>query len=380
MTAQTRLAIVGPVHDNDVIGESVHELPGEEVVVSRPQLLPSNRFEHFYLAGDHLAALRGGPGMPYGPEEWLASTTTRAGQAEQGLSRLADGTLLRDAIEADASGWLGVDHVAAFGASSELLVKLLDAGQRLPVHLHPHRAFSRRHLGLPHGKTEAWIVLDATEGAEVRLGFANTMALSDVRAMVDKQDSTGLLKSLVALTVRPGDAVLVPAGLPHCINAGIFVLELQEPSDLSILLEWDGFAVSGPGDAHLGLGLDTALQALELSALEPSDVEHLVLPHERVTSAGVVSLLPAAADAYFRAHRVPSPGPSTPAPVVDAGFAVVLVPRGAGRLVARSGDVLDVTRGDVAVVPWAAGPWGLYGDVEALVCRPPLPAVSGPAS
>ena len=110
--------------------------------MSRLQLLPPHHFEHFYRAGDHLTALRGGPAGPFRPEEWLASTTTRAGHDEQGLSRLADGRLLRDAIEADASGWLGADHVAAFGASSELLVKLLDAGERLPVHLHPNRSFS----------------------------------------------------------------------------------------------------------------------------------------------------------------------------------------------------------------------------------------------
>jgi len=348
---------------------------------SRLQLLPPNQFDHFYLAGDRLAELRGGPGGHHRPEEWLASTTTRAGQPEQGLSRLADGTLLRDAIEADAAAWLGPDHVAAFGTSTELLVKLLDAGQRLPVHLHPNRAFSRRHLGLPHGKTEAWIVLDASEGAEVRLGFADTMALSDVRALVDKQDSAALVGSLVARTVRPGDGVLVPAGLPHCIDAGIFVLELQEPTDLSILLEWDGFAVSGPDDAHLGLGLDTALQALELSALTPSDLDRLVLPGEdgvRDRGSGLASLLPATADAYFRAHRVS--GRSPEAPVIEAGFAVVLLTSDSGRLVTTAGDELVVTRGDVAVVPWAAGPWQLHGDVDALVCRPPVAAYAGAAS
>jgi mannose-6-phosphate isomerase len=345
---------------------------------TRPQRLPLNQFEHFYRAGDRLAALRGGHDGQYRPEEWLASTTTRAGQGEQGLSRLADGTLLRDAIEADAPAWLGADHVAAFGASTELLVKLLDAGERLPVHLHPNRAFSRRHLGLAHGKTEAWIVLDVAEGAQVRLGFADTMTLPDVRAMVDKQDSTGLVQALVARPVHPGDAVLVPSGLPHCIDAGVFVLELQEPTDLSILLEWDGFAVIGPDDAHLGLGLDVALQALELSALQPSDLDQLVLPRDQVVTAGPASLLPARAEAYFRAHRVSGTPP--PAPVVDAGFAVVLVTRGAGRLVTDSGDHLDVTRGDVAVVPWAAGTWRLDADVEGLVCRPPLPAFARTAS
>src|SRR5262249_7478713 len=156
--------------------------------------------------------------------------------------------------------WLGPQHVKAYGPSTELLVKLLDAGQRLPVHLHPDRAFARRHLGLPHGKTEAWIVLGVDGDAGVRLGVAAATRRREVRALVGARAPVGLVGSLRALPVRPGDAVLVPAGVPHAIDAGVFVLELQEPSDLSILLEWAGFGVDGRADGHLGLGFDVALQ------------------------------------------------------------------------------------------------------------------------
>jgi hypothetical protein len=40
-----------------------------------------------------------------------------------------------------------------------VLVKLLDAGERLPVHAHPDRAFALRHLDCRNGKTEAWVVV-----------------------------------------------------------------------------------------------------------------------------------------------------------------------------------------------------------------------------
>jgi len=291
------------------------------------QLLPSNQVEHFYLGGDRIAALRGGPGGPYRPEEWLGSTTTMAADPQRGASVLADGGLLRDAVRADPYGWLGPEHVDSYGASTELLVKLLDAGQRLPVHLHPDRAFAQRHLGVPHGKTEAWIVLQADEGAQVRLGFARPMRLTDVRAMVDRQDVRALVAALRSLPVRPGDAVLVPAGLPHCIDAGIFLVELQEPTDLSILLEWRDLPVDGSRQGHLGLGFDTALQALHLAALDDDDLDSMVLPAGRLADKGIASLLPAAADPYFRAHRVPA---QEPGEQLDAGFAVALVTRGDG--------------------------------------------------
>jgi mannose-6-phosphate isomerase len=341
-----------------------------------PQLLPPNQIEHFYRGGDRITALRGGPGGLYRPEEWIASVTTMAGQSALGLSRLSDGTLLRDAIAADPAGWLGQAHVDAYGASTELLVKLLDAGERLPVHVHPDREFAHRHLRLAHGKTEAWIVLEADEGARVRLGFAEPMRAADVRAMADAQDAETLVGALRSRPVRPGDAVLVPAGLPHCIDAGLLVLELQEPTDLSILLEWAGFAIDGPREGHLGLGFDLAYQALRLDALAEAELDRLVVGADQVKGADLASLMPAAADPYFRAHQLRSTQASGP---VEAGYAVVLVTGGTGHLVSQAAGRLEVWRGNAVVVPWQAGEWHLEGEIDAVVCRPPLPGSAGTA-
>jgi mannose-6-phosphate isomerase len=339
-----------------------------------PQLLPPNQIEHFYRGGDRITALRGGSFGLYRPEEWIGSVTTMAGQEALGLSRLADGTLLRDAIAADPEGWLGRAHLDAYGSSTELLVKLLDAGERLPVHLHPDRAFAREHLGLPHGKTEAWVILEADEGARVRLGFAESMRLADVRAMAEAQDAEALVGALHARPVRPGDAVLVPAGLPHCIDAGLLVLELQEPADLSILLEWSGFAIDGREDGHLGLGFDLAYQALRLDALDQAELDRLVVDGEQAAGVDLANLLPPAADPYFRAHQLRS---TQATGAVEPGFAVVLVTGGAGHLVAAATDRLEVRRGNAVAVPWRAGEWHLEGEVDGVVCRPPLPAQAG---
>ena len=339
-----------------------------------PMLLPVNQFDHFYRGGDRIGALRHGPGGPQRPEEWIGSTTVRFGQAPQGFSRLPDGRLLIEAVQADPQGWLGAEHLARFGVSTEVLIKLLDLDQRLPVHLHPNRAFSRTHLGLAHGKTEAWYVIDAPEGAEVGVGFRDAMTLEQVSAWVGDRDSDALLSALRTRVVRPGDAMLVPSGLPHTVAAGVFVLELQEPTDLSILLEWQGFAVDGMKDGHLDLGFDTALQAVDLSAVSDSDLDRLVMPREVIERAGLSSAMPAAADAYFRAHRFDaSDGPVS----VDAGFSVVLVLAGRGVL-STAGGALEVTRGDVALVPYGAGEYTLHSDghdaaLVGVVCRPPAP-------
>src|SRR3982750_245895 len=74
-----------------------------------------------------------------------------------GPPRLAGGGSLRDAIEAEPIAWLGEAHVARFGTSTGVLAKLLDTAERLPVHVHPGRAFAREAFGSKFGKTEAWI-------------------------------------------------------------------------------------------------------------------------------------------------------------------------------------------------------------------------------
>ena len=129
--------------------------------MAQPELLPSNQFDHFYRGGDRIGKLRNGPGGPMRPEEWIGSVTTRFGESVNGLSKLTNGELLRDAIAREPHAWLGAIHCEKFGVSTEVLVKLLDPAQRLPVHFHPNKKFAKQHLALDHGKTEAWIIFRA---------------------------------------------------------------------------------------------------------------------------------------------------------------------------------------------------------------------------
>ena len=324
----------------------------------KPQVLPPNVLTHFYMGGPRIAAFRGLT-LPsdHMPEEWLgAVNTTFAAANGRGLSTVADGTLVRDAIEADPEAWLGADHVARFGSDPALLTKLLDAGQRLPVHFHPSRAFAKRHLGLEHGKTEAWYILEARPGARVHVGFERDVELDTVREWIRGQASDAMLAAMHELPVSAGDSIFVPAGTPHAIGDGILIVELQEPTDLSISLEWQGFELT-EDECHLGLGWDVALTALDRSGWSGERIAAI-----RGGDRGA-SLLAAAADPYFRAESVRG------GDELEPGFSVVLGVRGEGAL----GDV-QIERGDALLVPFAAGPLRLTGTVEAIRCRPPDPA------
>jgi mannose-6-phosphate isomerase len=317
----------------------------------KPLLLPPNVLRHFYAGGERIARLRGlSLDSDHMPEEWLGAVNTAFGHGERGLSRLEDGSLVRDAIAADPHAFLGPEHTARFGSDPGLLVKLLDAGQRLPVHFHPGRPFAHKQLGSPHGKTEAWLILEAEPGAAVHLGFTRAIEPGELREWMRTQDAAAMLGVMHELTVEAGDAVFVPAGTVHAIGAGILMVELQEPTDFSVLLEWDGFELS-EDDGHLNLGWDRALEALDRSGWD-----------EQRARALRGNALPEDADPYFRAERVAG------GDELDPGFSILVGLAGSGTLAG-----VPFGRGTVALVPYGAGTVELRGDVEALRARPAAP-------
>jgi mannose-6-phosphate isomerase len=334
-----------------------------------PFLLEANQPERFYRGGAAIAAFRGEPWRgDFVPEDWVGSTTTLYGQNGTGLSVLSDGTLVRDAVAADPEAFLGPEHAERFGAEPALLVKLLDAGERLPVHCHPSRAFSRSHLGCPWGKTEAWVIVETRGEGSVYLGFQHDVERPTLDGWVARQETDRLLGALHRLPVGPGDAVLVPAGAPHAIGEGVFLVELQEPSDLSVLLEWEGFALDGSAEGHLGIGFDEALACVDRSGWGAERLAR-VRAGGRELRRGVEAVLPPDADPFFRAERLrPRPRAS-----LEPSFAILVVVDGAGTLTTEHGGSLELRRGETILVPWCVGAATIEGDVEAIRCLPPLP-------
>ncbi len=345
-----------------------------------PVLLDVNTPQRFYRGGRKILDFRG---LPVGrdfddrrPEDWLGSTTHLFAEGGDGLTFLPEGVTLAAELDQHPAAWLGDRHVARHGAEPGLLVKLLDAAERLPVHVHPDRAFARAHLHSPHGKTEAWLVLHADPGAMVWLGFSDDVTPERLTAMVDAQDDQ-LLESLNGFPVERGDTVLVPAGQPHAIGAGVFVVELQEPTDFSVMLEHDRFGLD-PRQSWLGLDRPLALRSVARTAL---DTDGLTALRRRWDSpaAPVTSALPPQADPFFRADVLD--GHASPARD-EAGFSVVVVVDGEGRLATDNGHDIHVHRGQVLLTPYACGGITLEGPATAIRCRPGLddPDTSGAAA
>ena len=248
-----------------------------------------------------MRGLEAGTG-PGAPEDWVGSTTTSFGHEHEGLSTLADGRVLRDVIAADPIGYLGEAHVERFGETSAMLVKLLDTAERFAVHFHPGREFARAALG-SRLRQDRGVDHPATPSRERRCAWdcARRSTPQTLRRWVGEQDSASMLAALHPVPVARGDVLFVPAGTLHTIGAGITLIELQEPSDMSVVIEW-------------------RLRQASITATSTCDSVGTVCwwqPTPRraclrtapsaPTSAGassVESLLPPEADAYFRAERL----------------------------------------------------------------------------
>ncbi len=144
--------------------------------------LPANQPETFYRGAGRIAAFRRDPELPDRPEDWIASTTSRFGLAPSGLTVLPDGRVLAEAIGDDPSWWVGPGRT-----DTGILVKLLDAGQRLPLHVHPDRRFAHAHLASPYGKTEAWVIVSAEPDAYVHLGFRRDVERAELAGWVKER-------------------------------------------------------------------------------------------------------------------------------------------------------------------------------------------------
>ncbi|MDP4143746.1 MAG: class I mannose-6-phosphate isomerase [Bacillota bacterium] len=107
-----------------------------------------------------------------------------------------------------------------------LLVKLINAKDKLSVQVHPNDEYAKRVEG-DMGKTEAWYVVEAFEGANLIAGTKNCTKEQFKEAI--KQGN--LDQYLNKIDVEPGDVIFVKSGLVHAIGEGVVIAEIQQNSD-----------------------------------------------------------------------------------------------------------------------------------------------------
>src|ERR687885_622828 len=115
------------------------------------------------------------------------------------------------------------------GPHFPLLIKFLDASHMLPVHLHADDETAREKYGEPNGKTEAWHVLWAAEGASILAGVKEGVSREELFEAFKAQDYDSVMPRY---PVQSNDTVYMPAGIIHSFGPDTLILEVQQTSDL----------------------------------------------------------------------------------------------------------------------------------------------------
>ena len=128
----------------------------------------------------------------------------------------------------DKAGY-GVIGEGYDGDRFPLLIKFIDACDKLSIQVHPSDEYSLKNEG-EFGKTEMWYIVDANEGAELVYGLSKDYTPDAFEAAV--KDNT-VEKFMNRVKVKPGDVYFIPAGLVHAIGAGILICEIQQNSNVT---------------------------------------------------------------------------------------------------------------------------------------------------
>lgn len=244
--------------------------------MKRPMMAKPQRVWRTYRGGMLLDCLEGKVHSTdsFFPEAWILSEVQAINpdrQLQQEGICMVNGIPLNQLIGLDAAGILGEEHVQTHGPRMGVLVKLIDAAERLTIQVHPNKKNAKTYFCSNYGKTECWHILDTrSSDACIYLGFREDVSPAYLRHLFDMNSYDEMLELLHRIPVRAGDTYFIPGGVPHAIGAGCLILEIQEPTDYTLRLE----RVTSSGHAihehlvHQGIGIDNLFRCIDYRGIE----------------------------------------------------------------------------------------------------------------
>ena len=114
------------------------------------------------------------------------------------------------------------------GDSFPLLIKFIDANDKLSVQVHPDDNYALLNEEDKSGKNEMWYIIWAKPGAKLVYGLKPGTTREAFEAAVHNGCVEDFLNYI---EVAAGDTIYIPAGLVHAIDSGILLAEVQQNSN-----------------------------------------------------------------------------------------------------------------------------------------------------
>lgn len=229
------------------------------------------------------------------------------------------------------------------GETFPLLIKLIDATDKLSVQVHPDDAYASRVEG-DRGKTEMWYIVEADPGAEIVYGLSDGVDREQFRKAVRDGRIGDVLKHQ---PVKPGEVYFIPSGMVHAIGAGILIAEIQQNCDLTYrIYDYDR---RQPDGSLRQLHVDKALDVVRPF----TDEEINKVRFAKGEEAGLFANCP-----YFKTGLLS--GPKSRRTVSAESFLYLLCLDGTGSVTA-GGETVSVRKGDSIFLPAGTGDSALDG-------------------
>jgi mannose-6-phosphate isomerase len=313
-------------------------------------------YKDYVWGGSRIPALFDRP-LPPGiyAESWELSDRA------EGMSHIANGVWkgapLADLVARGGDSLLGRGRTSA---AFPLLVKLIDARERLSIQVHPDDASATAGFG--EAKTEAWHILHAQPGAQVFAGLKPGTTDSGFLAALRENR---LEDCLQAFPVTAGDTIFIPGGRIHAICEGLVLLEVQQNSNTTYrVYDWGRVGKDGkPRDLHL----EQALRVIRWEDPAPVTVRPRLL-----ASAGSARVEELVACAHFVLERLDLVA-DLPVHHGGSSFHALFTQSGALDVSSDAGTV-RVPRGRTCLIPAALNRYTLTpAEAPARVLRVSLP-------
>lgn len=239
------------------------------------------------------------------------------------------------------------------GAEFPILVKFIDAAERLSVQVHPDDAYARRVEGQA-GKNEMWYILDCEPGAQLLFGLKESCTREELEKAI--RENT-LVEQMRAVPVQKGDVYFIPAGTLHAIGKGILVAEIQQSSDVTYrVYDYGRLGQDGkPRQLHVEKALavaDTVSRPVESSPEGPrQEIQGGFMTRMKTSSWFTVDKL------ELSGNFESACGPES--------FQAFLCLKGCGDL-SGGGEYLSLQKGDTVFLPSCMGAYRLTGEGEFL--------------
>ncbi len=359
--------------------------------LNQPLFFASNRVWRLYTGGMLLDRFRGAKNENDGhlPEEWLASTVYASNGEhsmgpEEGLAQVItgdseSGTLL-ELLKTYGEQILGKKHFSKYGNNTAVLCKYLDSEIRLPIQCHPDARTALELYSSPFGKTESWHIISTRkingEDPYILLGFKPGIKAEEFARAVKEQDLQSMIDMLHKIYVKPGETYFVPGRIPHAIGSGVFMLEVQEPSDWVIQPEQYCADIKlNDNDMWGPLSPEKGLKVFEYKGYRRNDLLKRVAPSDRVIEYSknlkMVELIGPIHTNAFSLLKAAITGRS---PVhLPTEFAIVIVEKGSGSI-NWEGGTKSINQSDYFLIPASLKEFNFMTDreLELLFCLPPV--------